>query len=153
MEEEGTTLWDLGGKNIFAFPWPLILLGLLCTQVSVALTLVSFPLVFSFSFSPSSRSDTPPFFCLLICGHQVPLILTQCVPYLYFISLPPSLPLLSRFPFPFLSLTFHFALFKKKTKILSHYCLFCIWTAIYVWVDSLLGNLVKSTCLWYLSRY
>lgn len=94
MEEEGTTLWDLGGKNIFAFPCPLILLGLLCTQVSVALTLVSFPLVFSFSFSPSSRSDTPPF-CLLICGHQVPLILTQCVPYLYFISLPPSLPLLS----------------------------------------------------------
>lgn len=90
--------------------------GLLCTPrplFSGALTLGSFPLVFSSPFSPSSRPDMPPFFCFLICGHQVPLILTQCVPYLHLLA---SIPSFTLFRFLFLFFLFFLLCLKRKQK-------------------------------------
>lgn len=68
-------LHEISEKRTFLPPrCPLNSLGLLSglwSPFSVALTgwLVSFPLVFSFTFSPSSRSAAPPF-SLLICQYQ-----------------------------------------------------------------------------------
>lgn len=106
------------GEELSCSPFPLIPRGCfalpgLCSLFSCALTLGSFPLVFSSPFSPSSRPDMPPFFCFLICGHQVPLILTQCVPYLHLLA---SIPSFTLFRFLFLFFLFLLLCLKRKQK-------------------------------------
>ena len=91
--------------------------GLLCSPRPLFSVLLHsdfglFPLVFSSPFSPSSRPDMPPLFSFLVCGHQVPLILTQCVPYLHLASIPSF----TLFRFLFLFFLFFLLCLKRKQK-------------------------------------